>query len=294
MSAIPLSIDHTTLAARDLDLLVESFRRLGLNPVYGGAHSNGVTHMAVLGFPDGSYIELISTLRPGQNSPWWDQAIRTSAGPCAWAIQAKGIDEEARRLAGLGIPVRGPLMLSRLRPDGVRIEWELAFPDEKEPGSTLPFLIEDITPRELRVQPAPAVAQAGLIGIRKVVLGVGSLSAAARRFEELYGWPQPEIEEQPGFGARLASFAGQPVILAEPIDLDGWLAQRLDRLGETPCAFVLACRKLTEVSPNLGLSNPTVWFGTLLAWLPLSGDLRVAVQQMSAHAERGRQEKEAL
>ena len=91
MSAITLAIDHATLAARELEPLSDLFRRLGLDPVYGGTHSNGITHMAVLGFPDGSYLELISTLQPGQPSPWWEQAIHTSAGPCAWAVRVTGI-----------------------------------------------------------------------------------------------------------------------------------------------------------------------------------------------------------
>ena len=180
----------------------------------------------------------------------------------------------------MGVPIRGPLPLSRLRPDGVQIEWELAFLDEGEPGSTLPFLIEDRTPRERRVQPTPAVVQAGLLGIRKVVLGVYSLQTAAHRFEELFGWPRPEIGEQPGFGAQLADFDGQPVILAEPLDPDGWLARRMERLGETPCAFILACHGLEEVSPRLGLTGLASWYGTPLAWLPLPGNLRIAVQPL--------------
>ena len=63
-----IRIDHATLAARSLDPMVEALRGLGFGPTYGGAHSNGVTHMSLVSFPDGSYLELISTLEPGARS----------------------------------------------------------------------------------------------------------------------------------------------------------------------------------------------------------------------------------
>jgi hypothetical protein len=39
--------------------------------------------------------------------------------------------------------------------------------------------------------------------------------------------------------ARLASFAGTPVVLATPLNKQSWLTERLQRFGEAPCAFVL-------------------------------------------------------
>jgi len=41
------------------------------------------------------------------------------------------------------------------------------------------------------------------------------------------------------FGARLAVFTGTPVVLAEPLNTHSWIAERIQRFGEGPCAFVL-------------------------------------------------------
>ncbi|WP_137285377.1 VOC family protein [Halorussus salinisoli] len=52
-----LTLDHVPFAWHDLDEITAEFDRLGLTPDYGGVHDKGVTHMAVLGFDDQSYVE---------------------------------------------------------------------------------------------------------------------------------------------------------------------------------------------------------------------------------------------
>ncbi len=59
-----LQINRVTIAGPELSPMEQSFANLGLATDYGGPHSNGVTHMAWLGFVGGSYIELISSLKP--------------------------------------------------------------------------------------------------------------------------------------------------------------------------------------------------------------------------------------
>ena len=53
-SGMDLKIDHVTIAGSDLSKMRDAFASLGLVSEYGGAHSNGITHMALLGFEDGS------------------------------------------------------------------------------------------------------------------------------------------------------------------------------------------------------------------------------------------------
>jgi len=86
-----LRVDHVTIAGSHLASLEQAFTGVGLKPAYGGPHSNGITHMDLLSFADGSYIELISTLEPGQTSPLWHAHIAGDGGPCAWAV---GVDDE--------------------------------------------------------------------------------------------------------------------------------------------------------------------------------------------------------
>ena len=66
-------------------------------------------HMALLGFKDGSYIELISTQTPEplENIPAWGKHIVGDGGPCAWAIQVDDVAAEAARVSALGLSVVG-------------------------------------------------------------------------------------------------------------------------------------------------------------------------------------------
>ncbi|MFI5273429.1 MAG: VOC family protein, partial [Ktedonobacterales bacterium] len=237
---------------------------------YGGEPSSGGTHLALLGFDVGSYIELIAAHVLGVFGGMWATQVAGDAGPCAWAARSSGIAAEAARLAALGIPVRGPLAMHRRRPDGTRVEWELAFPGDGTPGNTLPFLIEDTTPRALRVLPSPAVAGSELRGVGQVVLGVERLAPAAELFCRAYGWPAPDLHDDASFGARLARFSGTPVTLAEPLPgAEGaWLAARLARFGPAPCAFLLASADLAASTQRMGLGLPADWCGRPAAWVP--------------------------
>jgi hypothetical protein len=104
MMALP-TIDHAVIAHSDIEWLAEAFEAAGLTTQYGGVHSNGITHNYTVGFDDGSYIELVSTLESEQTSPWWNDAIQGDAGPCAWALPVKDIETETERIADRDISV---------------------------------------------------------------------------------------------------------------------------------------------------------------------------------------------
>lgn len=265
-----LKIDHVTIAGERLDKLQRAFAQIGLTPDYGGPHSNQITHMALVGFDDGSYIELISRMEKGQESPWWHQHIVQDGGACAWAIQVDDITREAERIAAHGIKVRGPEPYHRERSGGKLVQWDLAFLGDYEPGSKLPFLIADRTPRSFRVQPSASVTGNDLTGVRKVVLGVRNLSAASREFMRVFAWSAPESEIDPLFGAELAAFPGQPVILAQPT-ADNWLEKRLDKFGESPCACLLHSRDWNASVGERNLAPGRAWFQSRVAWFDLEG-----------------------
>lgn len=258
-----------TVAGSRLGPLREAFAGLGMETAYGGIHSNGVTHMAALGFDDGSYVELISTAESGARSPVWDRFIRGDAGAAAWAAVAKDIEAEARRLRAAGIPVEGPTTWHRERPDGVRLEWELAVPGEGSPGSVLPFLIEDRTPRELRVGGASGAAAAELTGVAAAVIAVPRLEDGVEPFRRAYGWGATSEGRSSALGARLAGFVGRPAVLAAPEDPEGWLAGRLAAFGPAPCAFLLGARD-RSVGPSFpadALGEPEPWPTGEVRWI---------------------------
>jgi len=271
LAPIPLRIDHATICGSALAPMESAFSEAGISTEYGGPHATGGTHMALLGFEDGSYLELIAPQGSRfsiKDSPW-GKAMAGDAGPCAWAVATPDIGREVRRLASRRVAASGPDPGSRARPDGAVIRWKTATLGKGIRGATLPFLIEDVTPRSLRVHPSPSAAAGGLTGIRFIVVGVKKLERWIATYRKAYGWGPPEIETSAAWGARLASFPGQPVILAAPLRQKGsWVAFRLQRHGESPLAFVLGSRDLEAATKKFALGDETTWFGNRVAWFP--------------------------
>jgi hypothetical protein len=144
------------------------------------------------------------------------------------------------------------------------IEWMTADVGSGTAGSTLPFIIEDQTPRAWRVQTSASVQGAPVNGIENVVLGVNNLDASIALFRKAYGWAEPLTETQKDFG-KLAYFPGEPVILAAPSG-GGWLSDRLGKFGETPVAYLLGTRDFAAATKKYKLSGPKTWFGQKVAW----------------------------
>ena len=263
-------IDHVTVAGADLDTMRAAFAGVGLASDYGGPHASGGTHMALIGFDDGSYIELIAARERGQASGMWAAQIAGDGGPCAWAARAEHMATETARLGALGVAVRGPVAMRRTKPDGAVLEWELAYLGNEAAGATLPFLIQDQTPRAWRVAPSASVAGGPLRGVGQVILGVMDSEPVAELFGHVYGWPAPERRDDARLGATLAAFPGAPVTLAVPLAgaAGDWLRTRLARFGPAPCAYLLATSDLAAVARAAPLETAGDWFGRAVAWYP--------------------------
>jgi hypothetical protein len=261
-------VDHVTMARRDLDGVVTEFEELGLAPDYGGEHGHRPTHMALLGFPDGSYVELISTVPeadPADAGPWADY-VAADAGPCAWCVGVDDPAAAAKAAIDAGVPVDGPRHASRERDDGALVEWDMAFVGD---GQFLPFVIADRTPREDRVTTSESVAGGPLTGIETVVLGVDDREAAADRFASVYHCPRPRPLDT-GLGAAVASVPGTPVAFAEPTD-DGPFAERVASLGPGPVAYLLGTTDLDDARDRYALGPVEPWGERSAAWADVDG-----------------------
>jgi len=262
---VVLELDHASICGSNLDNLRQSFTDVGLTPDMGGPHGNGITQMASVGFDDGTYLELIAPIKPGASAGSdWAKFMSEDAVTCAWAVGTNVLLQEVDRLKRAGIPVKNPEPGSRKRPDGMSIEWKTADVGGSTAGSTLPFIIEDQTPRAWRVQPSASLQGAPISGIESVVVGVNNLDASIALFRKAYGWADPLVENQKDFG-KLAYFPGEPVILAAPSG-GGWLSERLAKYGETPVAFLLNTRDFAGATKKYKLNGTKTWFGQKVAW----------------------------
>jgi hypothetical protein len=254
-------VDHATIAGPSLKHLREMLDAVGLRTEYGGQHSSGLTEMALMSFPDGSYLELIAWTDPSASHPGqsWAGFMDSQGGPCAWAIAVDDIGHETARLKAAGIPAGDPAHSGRRRTDGVRLEWEMAGAGPGDRGSLLPFLIHDLTPRENRVYPhgKPTTEEYG--GISRVVVGVKDLPKAIALYRKAFALPQPRQQKDAHLGATLAWFPGTPILLAAPLNSKSWLAARIDRFGEAPCAILLK-------DTGHPRSGDTIWFDRMVSW----------------------------
>ena len=228
-----LRVDHVTIAGRDLKDLRERFAAAGIRTEYGGKHTNGLTEMALASFADGSYLELMAAQDPKAGAPshYWGKFIDGDAGPCAWAMASSDIDADAK-LYGRQITAGG-----RKRPDGTELAWRTLSIGQGIQGTFFPFLIQDVTARELRAYPSgkPTMPEEG--GVATVYIAVRNLEDAIARYRKMFHLPEPARSTDSYLGAHLAAFTGTPIVLAAPAG--GWLEQRLKAFGEAPCAFVL-------------------------------------------------------
>lgn len=243
LCAAGLHIDHVTVAGRDLKRMTAALEAAGIPMVYGGPHANGVTEMSLCSFPDGSYLEAIAP-QPGADPRKverheWAPFLKQDAAACAWAIRSTDLKADRDRLAKAGVEASPVVNGGRRRPDGVRVEWGTVDIGSGERGGFFPFLIQDFTPREQRAYPQGKPTTTKFAGVAAVVVAVRDLDAAVAQYRKGFDLPEAVRASDPAMGARTAAFPGAPLILAQPVAPESWVAARIVRFGEGPCAFVL-------------------------------------------------------
>ena len=180
--------DHAVIAVSDLDEAIANFKSLGFLVQRGG--TTGPVHNALIFFQDGTYLELITPVssrarvlyRLLYSSGVLGLAARYRpalmlrfalwfGGPSGlrdWCIRCADLDKSIELFRARGLETTDTELFSRKRPDGEVAKWRLAGPTNR----CLPFMIEDISPTEIRV-PFQTNCQHpnGVTGISAVVLG---------------------------------------------------------------------------------------------------------------------------
>jgi len=191
-------LDHVVFVFRDLQSAIDDYRRRGFTVTPGGEHADRITHNALIPFVDGTYLELVGfrDLSRAATHRWWNVAAN-GGGIADFAILSDDIAADTAALADL---VKTPAKESgRITPDGVELKWRTAV--LKAP---LPFIIEDLTPREFRVPSGAAADHAnGAVGIALVIIGTTDIADTEWRYASLRerGAPQIEIRKAAKDGA---------------------------------------------------------------------------------------------
>jgi catechol 2,3-dioxygenase-like lactoylglutathione lyase family enzyme len=200
-----LTLDHLVILVHDLEQTIADYAALGFTVQRGGTHADGATHNALIGFADGSYLELIAFLKPSPTHRWAQAHESGIEGFVDFALLPSSVGAVVEAARGHGLVYAGPLDGGRVRPDGERLAWHIGSP----PSPDLPFLCGDITPRALRVREGDVRVHAnGTQGVASITLLVADLDASLARYRALLG---PDAISHthslalPGLGARIAT-----------------------------------------------------------------------------------------
>jgi len=235
-------IDHIVILVQRLDEAIRTYQGLGFQVIPGGEHPGG-THNALVAFRDGAYLELIAFQRPERpHDHRWYRFLRSGGGLVDFALGVEDVAAAVERARAAGLDYRGPVPGARRRPDGTEVAWRLGVTADEFTGE-LPFLIDDVTPREVRVPGGEAARQPlGVVGLRAVVVAVRDLGEAAARYGALLGVTPPPAGTDAALAAQTVTFAVGPhqIVLAYPSDPGSPLVRRIQRQGDGPWQVVLA------------------------------------------------------
>lgn len=216
-----LSLDHVILVVSDLQVATRQFTQLGFSVISGGVHSSGLTQNALVPFPDGTYLELLATVRGSMlkylrllrklgllgvytaNESAINKRLigdlASGVGMNDYSLLSTELAHELPLMKERGAIFTTPIPGGRIRPDGKEIQWRTAVPN----CTDLPFLIEDLTPRKVRV---PEVEEDyhsnGITSIKGLIVLVTNLVESMAHYRAMLNmepvtqprFPQPGIQ----------------------------------------------------------------------------------------------------
>lgn len=167
---MPLSLDHLVISVDDLNAAVTNYQVLGFTVSPGGVHAGGATHNALVIFSDGKYLELLAATgqAPTGSGTDFSPLLRHGEGTVAHALLSTDLEADTLELQQQGYTLGDIREGRRTRPDGVELRWRTALLN----GGMTPFVLQDITPRALRV-PTDAASTThanGVTGINRFYL----------------------------------------------------------------------------------------------------------------------------
>jgi catechol 2,3-dioxygenase-like lactoylglutathione lyase family enzyme len=259
-----LAFDHAVIAVLDLEQAIENYRKLGFNPFYGGVHAGGKTHNALIVFQDGTYLELLAPtnqallneLDPDDRSSFLFLLTR-GEGWAGYALQSTDLEADVSRIEKAGIPITVRPPAGRERADGQQLKWRSAVIGE----TMSPFLIQDLTPRLLRVPDDPVLTSHpnGAIGLLSLQLAARDLSKAMRFYESILGsdvlFGADDVSNETKTHIVSSAKSSQcPIIILQPTVATSELGKYLDNRGEIPYGLSLRSSSANEVPQELDLT----------------------------------------
>jgi len=241
--------DHFIILVNDLAAATETYRRLGFQVRPGGEHPAFGSHNAIAALADGTYLELVAFKDAAlAEKTFWREAakmLRAGQGYGGYALASDDLANDTALLRQQSLDAAEPAAGSRTRPDGQRVEWQTAVLGGT-PSGALPFLIQDTTPRALRVEPE----QTGIGGqarVKEIVIAVKNADLLRGAFHALVGVEPRRVHNAASDveGYRFALPWGA-IVLATPTRRGSTMFDLLAARGEGLYALTLV---MADVNP---------------------------------------------
>jgi catechol 2,3-dioxygenase-like lactoylglutathione lyase family enzyme len=237
--------DHFIVLVNDLNAAIETYRRLGFDARAGGEHPAFGTRSsrnALVALADGTYLELVAFKDAALAAKtFWGAGVaklRAGEGFGGYVLASNDLASDAAQLRARALNIGEPADGSRVRPDGQRVAWHIALFDNS-PVGLLPFLIQDDTPRQLRIEAAKE-GMGSRARVKEVIVAVKDADAARDAYRALVNVEPTRVKNVEGDvqGYRVALAWGN-IVLAHPTRRGNALADQLARRGEGLYALTL-------------------------------------------------------
>ncbi len=228
-------LDHLVILVEALEDAIAGYEELGFTVTPGGEHADGLTRNALVPFADGTYLELVAFVNSTdeRDNVWgWRPFSRAGGGLIDYCVASSDLAADVRRLEEVGFGVSGPDAGGRQLPDGTEIRWKSAR--VRQEGRVLPFLIEDETPRALRVSGEPATRHPnGARGISRLSISTREVAQARHALAALSG-----VQDET-YGDMTLRIGSHELAVVAPGASDGPMKHRFETLGPGPFAVEL-------------------------------------------------------
>ena len=238
---MPQQIDHVVILVGDLARASADYAAAGFTVTTGGEHAGGATHNALIGFADGTYLEVIAFREPERSQPhrWWPRLAR-GEGFVDYALLSGDLAAEVTALRSRGAAVANPGDGGRRRPDGQEVGWRNLMLAAVPSAMGQPFLIEDTTPRDLRVPGGTAAEHPiGAARVAGLTIVVGDLAVAAQAMRALLDDPGRASSGDDGERVRFP-IGRQWLELLRPAAPTSEAGAHLARFGDCPFELILS------------------------------------------------------
>lgn len=196
-------IDHVVILVENLEQAVAEVTAAGFTVTPGGHHREGHTHNALVLFADGTYLELLGFTEPPAPDHYFRNRYQRGPGFADFALRSTDIDRDVATLTTSGLAFPTPTCLSRERPDGQVARWRMSLPQALQPGTAYPFLLEDLTDRQIRV-PASSATTAH----PNDAIGMAGISVAVEHLDDYHRVVQVMVQGTPPDSGRFHATRG--------------------------------------------------------------------------------------